>query len=97
MTAATIRTAATGAVPTFYVSSSTGHGDYIVKRFKRPNGPNAPPMTVTCNCPDYNHRGQVLGLPCKHIHLVQMLAKVGGGWTKIKPGRTYTISIHGGN
>lgn len=69
---------------TFYVSSLTHKGgEYTVKRFRKANGPAAAPNVITCNCPDYTNRGQVLGLPCKHIHLVNILAATLGGWTKV--------------
>lgn len=93
MSAGQIRVAATGTVPTFYVTSPGGAGEYAVKRFRKANGPAVAPTVMTCNCPDYTHRGQVLGLPCKHIHLVQMLAKAAGGWAKLKAGLVFNLTF----
>jgi hypothetical protein len=77
---------------TFYVSSlSHKGGEYTVKRFKQAKGPSAAPTLITCNCPDYTHRGQALGLPCKHIHLVNILATALGGWTKVP--RTFDVQF----
>lgn len=65
-------------VYTFYVRSmSDSTIEYSVKRFRR---------QVTCTCPDFIHRGQVLQIPCKHVRLVRLLARAAGGWTRILPG-----------
>lgn len=86
----TIRTARPApnlpAVYTFYVSSLShpNQDPWVVKRFRR---------QMTCNCPDFLHRGQVLMLPCKHIRLVRLLARAAGGWTVIPHGATLRFRL----
>ena len=31
------------------------------------------PSRESCSCPDYQHHGQPLGLPCKHIMAAQII------------------------
>lgn len=72
-------------VYTFYVRSmSDATIEYAVKRFRR---------QVTCTCPDFVHRGQVLQVPCKHVRLVRLLARAAGGWTKIPPGTSLRFRL----
>lgn len=73
------------AVYTFYVGSlSGGGGEWTVKRFRR---------QMTCNCPDFLHRGQVLMVPCKHVRLVRLLARAAGSWTAVPPGTTLRFRL----
>jgi len=66
-------------VYTFYVSSLSGSGDtYTVKRFR---------ASMTCTCPDFVHRGQVLRVPCKHVRLVRLFARAVGGFASVPRGR----------
>jgi hypothetical protein len=50
---------------------------YNVKRFAR---------RMTCDCPDFTHRGQVLGVPCKHIRLVRLFIRAQGGISRVPMG-----------
>ena len=36
---------------------------YVVKRMRG---------RMTCTCPDFVHRGQVLNVPCKHVRIVRL-------------------------
>lgn len=70
---------------TFYVSSFGGGADnYTVKRFRQ---------QMTCNCPDYTHRAQVLGVPCKHVNVVKWLAKASGGYRALAHGVTFRFRL----
>jgi hypothetical protein len=72
---------------TFYVASLTGGTDeYTVKRAHG---------RMTCTCPDYVHRGQVVGAPCKHVRVVQLLARAAGGVDQIRRGVTLTFRVGG--
>lgn len=72
-------------VYTFYVSSLTRPKvEYTVKRFRR---------QVTCSCPDYIHRGQVLGIPCKHVRLIRLLVRAVGSWTSLPKGSTLRFRL----
>lgn len=46
---------------------------------------------VTCNCPDFIHRGQVLRRPCKHTRLVRRFAREAGGLRQIPRGLTVHV------
>lgn len=85
----TVRTATSETLPsvrTFYVTSISGRGEaYIVKRLGR--------TRITCTCPDFTHRGQVLGVPCKHIRIVRLLARAAGGWSKLPGGITIPFRL----
>jgi hypothetical protein len=68
-------------VHTFYLDSLSvepaGRPDdtgYVVKRFRQ---------RMTCTCPDFTHRGQVLGVPCKHVRLVTLFAHSLRGWRHV--------------
>lgn len=75
-------------VYTFYVRSfkEAGEGgtEYIVKRFRR---------QMTCNCPDFTHRGQVLAVPCKHVRLVRLLARARGSLSQLPWGTTWRFRL----
>lgn len=67
---------------TFYVDSFTEAGvAWVVKRFR--SGGSA---RFTCNCPNYTHVGQVLGVPCKHVRLIKLLIRAAHGVTRIRYG-----------
>lgn len=88
----TIRTAAEERLGarTFYVSSWDAAGPfYTVKVWNR--------HRAGCTCPDHTHRGQILGVPCKHIRLVRLLARAAGGWSRIGRGLTMTFSLAAGS
>jgi hypothetical protein len=76
---------------TFYVSSferveSIIARTYVVKWMWR---------RVTCNCPDYIHRGQVLHRPCKHTRLIRRFAREAGGLRKVPKGVTVRVKWEG--
>jgi hypothetical protein len=84
----TIATAAIERLParTFYVSTLSPptmdrRRRYVVKWMHQ---------RVTCTCPDYVHRGQVLRRPCKHTRLVRQFAREAGGLKNIPRG----ITVH---
>lgn len=41
---------------------------------------------LTCTCPDFTHRGQVLRQPCKHCRLVRIVARAAGGIRRVPAG-----------
>lgn len=66
-------------VYTFYIRSLTSpETEYTVKRFRQ---------SMTCTCPDFVHRGQVLMVPCKHVRLVRLFARAVGGFAQVPRGR----------
>lgn len=72
---------------TFYISSfETPANSYIVKQFKH---------RTTCTCPDFVNRGQVLGVPCKHIRLLRLLAHAVGGMRFIRRGVSTSFRLQG--
>lgn len=72
-------------VYTFYVTSlSSPTTEWVVKRFRR---------QMTCDCPDFIHRGQVLQVPCKHVRLVRLLFRAAGSWAAIPPGTTLRFRL----
>lgn len=81
---------------TFYVSSfrqrlqtEAGHSaiesDYTVKLWET--------KRATCTCPDHTHRGQILGVPCKHVRLVRLLVNVAGGASRVPMGATLSFTM----
>jgi hypothetical protein len=76
---------------TFYVVSLTDTSkvppEYTVKLFGQRLGRSS------CDCPDYTHRGQVLGVPCKHVRIVRLLCRAAGGASRVGKGITVRFRL----
>jgi hypothetical protein len=76
---------------TFYVVSLTDTSkvppQYTVKLFGQRL------VRSSCDCPDYTHRGQVLGVPCKHVRIVRLLCRAAGGASRVGKGITVRFRL----
>lgn len=76
-------------VRTFYMSSFTGDGKvYTLKVIRR-----AGKRRMTCSCPDFYNRRQVVSRSCKHLTVLRSVIRLAHGVSNIAPGSTATVNL----